>query len=142
MRSEVSYIIKDLDQAQFFIKDCITPVFFSLEINVYAVNSEQIWNDLMNKFLYRFENNVYNKISQAMEISKSAVTDYKALQFFEDMMMRDTLMKKLENKYLIVLEKIIIEFDNFRTQCKVRVQLNYFTKVNTVITQFNVFYVI
>lgn len=122
MRSEVSYIIKNPKEAQFFIKDCITPVFFSLEMDVYAVNSEQVWNDLMNKFLYRFEDNVYNKICQSMEISKSAEIDYKALHFFENMMMRDTLMEKLKNKYSIVFEKIIVEFDNFRSQSKVSIK--------------------
>lgn len=116
MSPEVSHIFKNNSESQIFIKNYITRIFFDLEINVYDSNREEIWIKIMDKFLYLFENNVYDKISQSMKISNSAMNDVKVLQFFENMMIRHTLIKKLRPKYVIILEKFVVEINNYNTQ--------------------------
>jgi len=116
MRPEVSHIFKNNSESQIFIKNYITRIFFDLEINVYDSNREEIWMKIMDQFLYHFENNVYHKISQSMQVSNSAMNDVKVLQFFENMMIRHTLIKKLRPKYVIILEKFVVEINNYNTQ--------------------------
>jgi len=116
MRPEVSHIFKNNSESQIFIKNYITRIFFDLEINVYDSNREEIWMKIMDQFLYHFENNVYDKISQSMKVSNSAMNDVKVLQFFENMMIRHTLIKKLRPKYVIILEKFVVEINNYNTQ--------------------------
>ncbi|XP_025202205.1 uncharacterized protein LOC112599500 [Melanaphis sacchari] len=116
MRPEVSHIFKNSSESQIFIKNYITRIFFDLEINVYDSNREEIWIKIMDQFLHHFETNVYNKISQSMKISNSAINDVKLLQFFENMMIRHTLIKKLRPKYVIILEKFVVEINHYNTQ--------------------------
>jgi len=116
MSPEVSHIFKNNSENQIFIKNYITRIFFDLEINVYDSNREEVWIKIMDKFLYLFENNVFDKISQSMKISNSAMNDVKVLQFFENMMIRHTLIKKLRPKYVIILEKFVVEINNYNKQ--------------------------
>ncbi|CAH1731507.1 unnamed protein product [Aphis gossypii] len=116
MSPEVSHIFKNSSESQRFIKEYITRIFFKLEINVYDSNKEEIWIKIMDQFLHHFETNVFNKISQSMKVSNSAVNDVKVLQFFENMMIRHTLIKKLRPKYVIILEKFVVEINNYNTQ--------------------------
>eukprot|EP00102_Acyrthosiphon_pisum_P010472 XP_008178796.1 PREDICTED: uncharacterized protein LOC100572790 isoform X2 [Acyrthosiphon pisum] len=116
MRPEVSHIFKNNSESQIFIKNYITRIFFDLEINVYDSNREEIWIKIMDQFLYHFENNVYHQISQSMKVSNSAMNDVKVLQFFENMMIRHTLINKLRSKYVIILEKFVVEINNYNTQ--------------------------
>lgn len=116
MRPEVTHIFKNNSERHIFIKSCITRIFFDLEINVYDSNREEIWIKIMDQFLYHFENNVYDKISQSMKVSNSAINDVKVLQFCENMMIRHTLIKKLRPKYVIILEKFVVEINNYNTK--------------------------
>lgn len=125
MSPEVSHIFKNSSESQRFIKEYITRIFFKLEINVYDSNKEEIWLKIMDQFLHHFETNVFNKISQSMKVSNSAVNDVKVLQFFENMMIRHTLIKKLRPKYVIILEKFVVEINNYNTQFMV----SYYTNI-------------
>lgn len=115
MNPEVQYLFKNSSQTRTFLKD-ITRVFFNLETNVFKCNELQIWEDVFDKFLVCFEDHVYERISESIDVSKNAIDDYKALQFFEKMMIRDKLVKKLDPKYAIVLDKFAAEIDSFNSK--------------------------
>jgi len=115
MNPEVEYLFKNSNQTQTFLED-ITRVFFNLETNVYKCNEPKIWKDVFDKFLIRFEGYIYERISESIDVSKNAIDDYKALQFFEKMMIRDKLVKKLQPKYAIVLDKFAAEIDGFNSK--------------------------
>jgi hypothetical protein len=126
MRTEVSHIFKNSSESHTFIKNYITRMFFDLEINVYDSNREEMWKTLMDQFLHSFEINVFNKIIQSMKISNSAINDVKVLQFFENMMIRHTLIKKLRPTYVIILEKFVVEINNYNKQFMVSYYNNSF----------------
>lgn len=113
---EVNYIFKNNTEIQTFIKNNITRIFFDLEINVYDSNREETWIKIMDEFLYHFEKNVSNKISQSMKISNSAINDVKVLRFCENMVIRQTLINELRPNYLIILQKFVEEIKNYRAQ--------------------------
>jgi len=105
------YLLNPFNQEQTFFKDIIRE-FFKSEVDIYNSNEKHIWKDTFDKFLVRFEKHIYDKISEWIDVSKDAVEDYKALRFFEKIMIRDKLMTKLHPKYAIVLDKFTAEMDN------------------------------
>lgn len=119
MSPEISHLFNSDDKTQSFIRECITKVFFDLEINVYESNKRQIWKDVLDKFLICFENNIYDKICEAMKVSNSAINDYETLQFFENLLIRDKLIKKLYPKYEEILDKFDIDIKKFYTKFQV-----------------------
>lgn len=126
MDSEVEYLFKGSKQTHAFLKD-ITNVFFNLKIDVYKSNNQQIWKDVFDDFLIRFENNIYDRISEKIDVSKNPIEDYNALQFFEKMMIRDKLVKKLHPKYEIILDKFTVEINEFVSKFMVSTTHNYNT---------------
>lgn len=120
MSSEIGHLFNSSEKTQSFIRECITSVFFDLEINVYESNKPKTWKSVLDKFLICFENNIYDKICEAMEVSNSAINDYETLQFFENLLIRDKLIKKLHPKYKVVLEKFNVDIKNFYAKFQVK----------------------
>lgn len=125
MNSKVNYLFKDFQQTQEFIKKYITRVFSELELDVYKSLNKTFWKKTVRKFHGIYEKNIFDKISESLEYSKSVVNDVKALQLVENIMMQTAEMKELESKYRIVLEKFNNEIKNFHTQFKVRLLYCY-----------------
>lgn len=120
MNPEVMFLFKDIQQTQVFIKKYITRVFFELETDVFKGLNNIFWKGIVDQFHQVFEKNIFDKISESLEYSKSIVNDIKALQLVENVMMEKTQIKHLESKYHIVLKKFNNEMYHFRKQFEVR----------------------
>lgn len=105
-------------QVDVFLK-CITDVFSKTNIKICELDLE-IWNYLKDSFLKKLESFLHNNICWMIESSTRAIDDYKALQFFENVVNTNTFVTRIYKIYPELCEKFINEIKNLEKQFEVR----------------------
>ncbi|XP_050527907.1 dynein axonemal heavy chain 10 [Daktulosphaira vitifoliae] len=114
---EMKSIVTQMPLASSVLMEGLTGEFFDIDFNVYHQDEKETWKQIVNKFFLRvseMEQQANTYIDLCFSRLRSAAKGFIALKIFENMNTRETMHKRLSQKYPVIIEKFKSEMNEIK----------------------------